>query len=189
MLRLANALLVLVLLVVALITLRETPEPETPAHTIAGMREHQSDYYLENFTLKSYDVAGKLHRELQGVTLIHYPLRDYAEIESLKVDIHSDQGPPLHLESAQGRLSSDGQQLVLLGQVDATQPGHQDREPFYMRSSNLTIDQTHSTVVTDDFVNLRSSFWRASGTGLFADVNKREYTLLNNVEYHYVARD
>jgi lipopolysaccharide export system protein LptC len=93
--------------------MRSTPIFGVAAATKAA--QHQPDYFMRNFSVKTFDIQGQLKSEVKGAEARHYPDTDTIEID--KVIIRSfDQEGHLTTSTARTALSNgDGSEVTLMG--------------------------------------------------------------------------
>lgn len=84
------------------------PEPQ------AAVR-HESDYFMRNFSVKTFDGAGRLKSEVLGTEARHYPDTDTLEIDLVRIRSFNTEG---RLTTATARLAvanGDGSEVQLFG--------------------------------------------------------------------------
>ncbi len=69
---------------------RSAPRPELPAEQQPA--RHFPDYYMRDFSVKSFDATGRLGSELRGALLFHYPDTDTLEIEQPRMRSVAEDG-------------------------------------------------------------------------------------------------
>ena len=79
------------------------------------------DYYLENFSVKSFDSQGRLSRELSGSRAQHFPDSDTLEVNQVKLRALSLEGRLVNASADKALAKGDGTQMTLLGDVKLTQ--------------------------------------------------------------------
>ncbi len=85
-------------------------EPEAPQPL-----RHDADYYMRDFSVKTFDVTGRLKSEIQGIEARHYPDNDTLEIDQARIRSVNEQG---HLTVSTANLAlsnSDGSEVQLFG--------------------------------------------------------------------------
>ena len=114
--RLAIYLPVLLMGVLALGTywlVRTTPvfSPEAPARA----PRHEPDYFMRDFSVKTFDPAGHLKSELQGVEGRHYPDTDTLEVDQVVLRSYSPEGQVTVATAKHGLSNGDSTEVQLLG--------------------------------------------------------------------------
>lgn len=110
-------LLSLPLMVMAVLALgtywlvRSTPtlEPARPERA----RGHEPDYFMRQFSIKTYDALGRLRSEVQGKEARHYPDTSWTEIDDIRIRSFDVQGR-LTTASARSGMTNDGATEVKL---------------------------------------------------------------------------
>ena len=101
---------------------RNAPMPQLPA--IDRPVKHQPDYFMKNFSVKSFDATGRLQSEVQGTEARHYPDTDTLEIDKVRMRSIGLDGR-LTVATANRALSNaDGSEVQLFGNAIVT------REPL-----------------------------------------------------------
>lgn len=129
---------------------RNTPafSPPTPERAPT----HDADYFLRNFSVKSFDVRGRLRSELQGIEGRHYPDSDTTEVDQPRVRAYSETGALIVATAKRGISNSDGSQVQLVGNAvvtrDAKTPDGQPEPRMEIRGEFLHFfvdtEQVHS---------------------------------------------
>ncbi|MDA9981989.1 LPS export ABC transporter periplasmic protein LptC [Gammaproteobacteria bacterium] len=89
-----------------------------------GNERHDPDYYIENFTATGMDKLGRRRYVLEAERLVHYPDDDTALLDNPHIIQYEDGAPPRHTYSESGWISSDGNEVLLTGNVRVLQnPG------------------------------------------------------------------
>ena len=89
-----------------------------------GNERHDPDYYIENFTATGMDKEGRRSYVLEAERLVHYPDDDTALLDNPHIIQYEDGAPPRHTYSESGWISSDGNEVLLTGNVRVIQnPG------------------------------------------------------------------
>ena len=100
---------------------RNTPTFSAPGAERAPT--HEPDYFLRNFSVKSFDAQGRLKSELRGSEARHYPDTDTLEVDNPRIRSYNDQGA-LTLATAKHAIASgDGTQVQLVGDAVVTREG------------------------------------------------------------------
>lgn len=112
-------LLYLPLVVMAMLALvtywmvRTVPAQEAARPAVA--ERHSPDYFMETFTVKSYDAAGRLKSELQGQRARHFSDVQQLEIDNVKIRSIDTKGRVTTATADRGLTNEDGSELQLIG--------------------------------------------------------------------------
>lgn len=92
---------------------RNAPQPDTPQALTPVA--HEPDYFMRDFSVKSFDADGRLQSVVRGRLAQHYPDTDTLEID--EVDIHSTnaQGRVMTATARRAVSNADGSEVTLLG--------------------------------------------------------------------------
>lgn len=94
----------------SLIGAPEAPKPPT----------HHPDYFMRDFSVKTFDPAGRLKSEVFGVEARHYPDTDTLEIDQPRMRSYDESGS-LTIATGQRAISNaDGSQVQLIGNAVVT---------------------------------------------------------------------
>lgn len=104
----------------------------TPA-LLGGSQEepppkHEPDYFMRNFSLKTFEPGGRLKSEVFGTEARHYPDTDTLEIDNPRVRAYDEGGA---LTVATGRMAisnGDGSEVQLMGNAVVTRHPAPDSE-------------------------------------------------------------
>lgn len=121
--------------------LRATPEPVLPV--AERPPQHEPDYFMRGFAVRSFAPDGSLRSEVRGTEARHYPDTNSTEIDQAR--IRSQQpGSPLTTATAQ-RVTSNADQteFVLRGNAVVV------REAAGANRPRLTFQGEHLQVLTD----------------------------------------
>lgn len=92
---------------------RSTPAPDQPQAAVAP--RHEPDYFMRQFSVRTYDAQGQLKSEVRGVEARHFPDSDTLEIDQVHIRALSPQGQ-LTVATAQHAITNgDGSEVQLIG--------------------------------------------------------------------------
>jgi lipopolysaccharide export system protein LptC len=97
---------------------RNTPTFSAPG--LVRAPTHEPDYFLRNFSVKSFDAQGRLKTEIHGAEARHYPDTDTTEIDNPRIRSYNQKGA-LTVATAKRALSNaDGTEVQLMGDAVVT---------------------------------------------------------------------
>lgn len=96
---------------------RTTPPSATatPPHAV----RHEVDYFLNDFSVKTFDAAGRVRTELRGTKAQHFADSEWLEVEKIELRRFDEQGQ-LTIASAEKGLVNEREQIILTGKVRGT---------------------------------------------------------------------
>ncbi len=92
---------------------RSTPVFEVPGPEQA--KKHEPDYFMQKFSVKTFNTTGQLKTEIFGSEGRHFPDTDTVEIDQVRIRSFNDKG---HLTTATARqavTNSDSSEVQLIG--------------------------------------------------------------------------
>lgn len=88
----------------------------------------EPDYFMRNFSVKTFDASGKLRSEVQGEQAWHYPDTDRLEIARARIRSFNDQGL-VTISTARRALSNgDGSEVQLFGEAVVLRDAQRDAD-------------------------------------------------------------
>ncbi|MFT3813173.1 MAG: LPS export ABC transporter periplasmic protein LptC [Acidovorax sp.] len=91
----------------------QTPQAERPAR-------HEPDYYMKDFSVKTFDGTGRLQSDVQGTLARHYPDTDTLEIDQPHMRSISPEGRITVATANRGLSNADGSEVQLFGNAVVT---------------------------------------------------------------------
>ena len=96
-----------------------------PAILDAPLR-HESDYFMRNFSIRTFDGEGHLKSEISGAMARHFPDTDTVEIEQIRLRSFSDRGGITHATANRALTNGDGSEVQLIGDAWVRNEAHTD---------------------------------------------------------------
>lgn len=85
---------------------------------------HEPDYFLRDFTVRSFDANGRLKSEVSGTEGRHYPDTDTLEIDEPRMRTYNLRGQVTTASARRALSNGDGSEVQLFGDAVVTrQPG------------------------------------------------------------------
>lgn len=94
---------------------RSTPPVSGP--TAQKVARHEPDYFMENFSVRTFDAAGRVRTEVQGAKARHYPDTQWLEIDNIRVRSIDEQGRLTTAKALRGLTNEDSSEVQLMGQA------------------------------------------------------------------------
>lgn len=101
-----------------------TSGPQAPAR-------HEPDYFMRNFSVKSFDDAGRLKSEVLGADARHFPDTDTLEIELVRIRSFNENGRLTTASARRAVTSADASEVQLFGDARVV------REPVVDQAGQL----------------------------------------------------
>lgn len=103
---------------------------------------HEPDYFLESFSVKSFDRNGRLTRELSGDRAQHFPDTETLDISNVQMRGQNQNGKRVTAIAERAIAKSDGTEVRFKGNVQFTQPSRAAASDtdlsFQLRSQEIT---------------------------------------------------
>ena len=119
-----------------------------PAAVLAAEARHDIDYFLRNFSIKSYDATGALKSELYGVEARHYLDTDILEIDLARLRNISVAGDVVNAAGDKALSNYDGSEVQLVGNAVVV------REPKVGASTTGTVSAVPRLEFRGDFLHV-----------------------------------
>ena len=133
---------------------KNTPLIDAPGE-IAPLR-HVPDYRMDNFEIQRIGADGRLHVQIAGAELRHYPDTDTVEIDQARVRAIAPDGSLAIAEAKRAISNGDGSDMQLMGNVHLRRlpPGAGENAPaqlevrgeFLQALSNIEVLRSHLPV-------------------------------------------
>jgi lipopolysaccharide export system protein LptC len=143
-----------------------------------------SDYAMTDFTLTVMDLEGNPSRIITGSEMAHYPKDDSTEIINPVAQFLEQEKDTWIVSSNKATTVDKGQDIVLTGNVIATQADNPDIE---LRTELLNLDTVHNTAYTNLPVTMKSPHGETDSVGLHASLDQQTINLHSRVKGHYDA--
>jgi lipopolysaccharide export system protein LptC len=90
----------------------------TPTLAVPGTQApptHDPDYYMRRFSVKTFDVNGRLKSEVFGTEARHYPDTDTLEIDQPRIRAFNERGEVTVATARRALSNADGSEVQLIG--------------------------------------------------------------------------
>ncbi|MDH5570693.1 MAG: LPS export ABC transporter periplasmic protein LptC [Gammaproteobacteria bacterium] len=145
---------------------------------------HDPDYYLDQFTGKSFNTDGSLHYTLKAGHLKHYPDDNSVHVSMPVLHMFREPNPPWILTADEGLILNDGQLIHLNGTVDITQSGPaQTMMKLVTRDLRIYTDQDYAE--TSARVDISQGTSWTTAVGMHADLRLGRLELLSKTRGKY----
>lgn len=89
--------------------------PISGAATAATAAQHQPDYFMRKFSVKTFDAQGQLKSEVKGSEARHFPDTDTLEIDQVIIRSFDQEGHLTTATARQALTNGDGSEVTLMG--------------------------------------------------------------------------
>lgn len=140
--------------------------PASSGPVANGVESHAPDYFMSEFSVRSYDAAGRVRTEVLGDKARHYPDTQFLEIDSIRIRSVDAQGRLTTATALQGLTNEDTSEVQLIGNAVVVReaqtessgkqiPRMEYRSEFLHAFMNLERVKTHKPV---ELIRGRDSF-------------------------------
>lgn len=76
---------------------------------------HDPDYFMNGFSVRSFDASGRVRSEVLGDKARHYPDTQWLEIDAIRIKSYDDKGRLTTATATRGLTNEDSSEVQLLG--------------------------------------------------------------------------
>lgn len=139
------------------------------------------DYRLIDFSVKSFNAAGHMTREITGKKAQHFPATEDLQIEEIRIFAQNDNGSRIHAQAQQGVATDDGAKVTLIGQARALQHAQENRPQIELRGDRLVALPDDNRIESDDPVHITRGRDVFTANTMNFNNNTGEYVLQGRV--------
>jgi lipopolysaccharide export system protein LptC len=92
---------------------RSTPPADGPS--VQKVARHEPDYFMHDFSVRTFDAQGRVRTEVLGTQARHYPDTLWLEIDAIRVRSFDAQGRVTTATADRGLTNEDSSELQLMG--------------------------------------------------------------------------
>jgi lipopolysaccharide export system protein LptC len=100
---------------------RSSPAPSAPAR--AAVVHHTPDYFMDGFSVKTFDAFGRVRSEIVGTHARHFPDTQRLEINDIRIRSYDEKGLLTTAQADLGLTNEDGSQVQLIGNAIVVRDG------------------------------------------------------------------
>ena len=89
--------------------------PATSGPAAQRVESHAPDYFMEGFSVRTFDVTGRVRSEVWGDKARHYPDTKLVEIDAIRIRSFDDQGRLTTATANRGVTNEDASEVQLMG--------------------------------------------------------------------------
>ncbi|MCG8428658.1 MAG: LPS export ABC transporter periplasmic protein LptC [Chromatiales bacterium] len=145
-----------------------------------------ADFFADKLVLTTFNAEGQLNQRMTADKLLHFPENKSTELTNPQVTVFNGEKPPWQVNAKRGKVSDDGEQVLLSGGVTIDRPADSEEPPLHVVTDNLHIQPKNNYLETDNKVHLTSLNNQVEATGLQAWFNPSvRIKLLAEARGHY----
>ena len=160
---------------------------DTPTQSV----REAPDYYLSQFSVKSFDSKGRLNKEISGKGAQHFHDSDTLEISDVVMQGVNPAGKPFNARADRALAKGDGSQMTLLGNVLLTQQASSQNNalaPTELRSQKVNTQAKDERMSSDVPVEIRRGQDVFTANSMRLNSQTGEYELTGKVRGLIQAR-
>ncbi len=150
-----------------------------PPTSTAGRND--PDFIVESFTATQTGPDGMLRHVLRARRMTHFPLDDSTLLEQPRLTHFTEKRQMVGAVADQATMSSDGEQVLLTGNVRLTRAATATHSELRLLTSALLVTPNRNKARTDQPVIIEDARSRTNAVGLEFDYESRHLTLLSAV--------
>ena len=161
----------------------DSDDPAAASWRVPG----EPDAYMERFVTVEMDDAGKPKRRLEADHMAFHP-DETTELSNPYYVLYLAEGEPWHVRSERGRVSADGDVVLLLGRVDIWRNDGSGARDLDVRTEDLKVLPESGYGETGKPATIRTPTSTSKGVGMRAWLDERRIELLSEVRTHVDGR-
>ena len=126
---------------------RSTPMQASEAEEKVLRKE--PDYLVERFSIKTFDVEGRLKSEVYGEQGRHYPHTDILEIEQVRIRSINSRGHVTTATARRALANNDGTEIQLIGDARVVREAVVDRDGTPLPRVSFSGEFLHAFLADD----------------------------------------
>jgi len=151
-----------------------------------GGGRHDPDYWVENFTATSMGTDGAPRHVLTAAKMTHYPDNDSTDLVRPRLTDFPVNLPPIHSQALAGKVSSNGEQVWLTGEVKVIREAGNGQSELTVTTDYLHVIPDKSLVQTDRKIVMHNAGTEVSAVGMELDGKAHVIKFLSRVKGQHV---
>jgi len=158
---------------------------EPASQQVFEQMQHEPDYYMDEFELTSFNLAGKPAHKLYADNMKHYAHDGSVELERPHLVVFRDEDEFWDIRAESGRVLNGGETVLLQGEVIILRITSTSAEALQIYTSDLTVHPHVKYVETAAAVKIKDERGVTTAIGMRADLRQRRVALLSEVRGTY----
>lgn len=151
-----------------------------------GGGRHDPDYWVENFTATRMGTDGVPRHVLTAAKMTHYPDNDSTDLVRPRLTDVPLNMPPIHSQAQAGKVSSNGEQVWLTGEVKVIREAGNGQSELTVTTDYLHVIPDKSFVQTDRKIVMHNASTDVSAVGMELDGKAHVIKFLSRVKGQHV---
>ena len=120
-------------------------------HGQEAQERHEPDYFMRNFSVKSFDGAGRLKTEVIGTDARHFPDSNTLEIDFVRIRSFGDEGGVTVASARSAVTNADATEVQLFGEARVVREPTADKMAQVQPSMEFRSEFLHAFMETERF--------------------------------------
>lgn len=146
----------------------------------------QPDLVVDKLTAVKSGPDGLPHQLLSASRMVHYPADDSTHLTEPRFRRIDPAGPPLTMQAERGLVSSNGEDVHLMGNVRVVREDTGPRGALTLDTDNLHVIPDKDLAQTDAPVRITDANTKLTAVGLELDAKNKVLLLKSQVKGNYV---
>lgn len=129
--------------------------PATRAPVVEGAARHEPDYFMKNFSVRTFVEAGRIKSEVFGAAARHYPDTDTIEIDTVRIRSFDERGRLTTATANRALTNRDGSEVQLFGRAQIVREAQQGQGGQATPRIEFRGEFLHAYLKTDRVVSNR----------------------------------
>jgi len=112
-------------------------------------QRHEYDYLMEKFSVKTFDVSGRLKTEILGLEARHFPDTDTLEIEQVRIRNYNEKGYLTTATANRAITNGDASEVQLIGNALVVRDAAVDKSGQPIPRMSLRSEFLHAYMETE----------------------------------------
>lgn len=146
------------------------------------------DYYLERFSTREFDAAGRQTRQLGGERARHYPQGDELHIDNVTFEATGERGVQVRASARTGVLLGEEHKVIFSGDVVVVRQGTEADSRLELRGPRIVALQKEEKLLSDDPVEILRGADVLTAETMALDMKTGQYQLSGRVRGTLASR-
>lgn len=146
---------------------------------------HDPDYIVEEFKVRTFDLAGRPRHLLTAQRMVHYMDDDTSELDRPLFHLTTAKRAPIEVSARRGLIFGDRDSIHFLGDVRAIRGATPAQSAFILTGEHLRVVPDAGILNSDKPVTLRQGKSAIHAGGLYADERNQRLELTGGVRGIY----
>lgn len=124
-------------------------------HTQEAQVRHEPDYFMRNFSVKSFDGAGRLKTEVLGTDARHFPDSDTLDVDLVRIRSYGDAGRLTTATARSAVTNADATEVQLFGEARVVREPTADKMAQAQPRMEFRSEFLHAFMDTERFLSDR----------------------------------